>query len=75
LNTQDCPVEYVKWEAETVDKEIQEADFALLPEKLNMRFQYKSPNKTTPIPPPPSPTKTQRNHTKRTSLSSLHLPI
>jgi hypothetical protein len=46
FNTRECKVENVKWDIETESKEIQDCDFALLPEKLSMRFQYKSPNKT-----------------------------
>lgn len=44
--TSDCKVEYVKWDAETVNAEIQDADFALLPEYNYGRFPYKSNNKT-----------------------------
>lgn len=43
--TGECAVENVKWDALTVDKEIQDADFALLPDKLEGRWIYKSPNK------------------------------
>lgn len=46
LNTSECEVENVKWNAETCDAIYQEADFALLPEKTNGRFLYKSNNKT-----------------------------
>jgi hypothetical protein len=45
-NTSECLVENVKWDIDTVNKEIQECDFALLPEKLDGRWLYKSPNKT-----------------------------
>lgn len=46
LNTQECRVENVKWDIESVDKEIQEADFALLPDRSDGRFKFKSNNKT-----------------------------
>lgn len=43
----DLKVENVKWNIETVDKEIQEADIALLPKMNKGRFAYKSDNKKT----------------------------
>lgn len=46
LNTSECSVKNVKWNEETCDKEYQEADFVLLPEKLSGRHIYKSNNKT-----------------------------
>lgn len=46
LNTSECSVENIKWEEATCDAEYQKADFALLPEKLNGRFRFKSNNKT-----------------------------
>jgi len=46
LNCGECAVKNVKWLSETVDHEIQEADFALLPDSTKARFKYKSPNKT-----------------------------
>ena len=44
--TNECRVENVKWNEETVNSEIQNADFALLPEKLSGRWEFKSQNKT-----------------------------
>lgn len=46
LNTSECSVENIKWDALTCEQEYQRADFALLPEKLSGRFLYKSNNKT-----------------------------
>ena len=44
--TNECKVEFVKWNPETWQKDIQDADFCLLPEKLTGRAVFKSPNKT-----------------------------
>jgi hypothetical protein len=44
--TSECEVENVKWNIETVNEEIQKADFVLLPEVNSGRYLYKSPNKT-----------------------------
>lgn len=46
LNTAECSVQNVKWDALTCDEEYQKADFAILPDKLNGRFKFKSNNKT-----------------------------
>lgn len=46
LNTAECKVENIRWEEETCDDEYQKADFALLPDRKNGRFKYKSDNKT-----------------------------
>ena len=46
LNCGECAVENVKWYIETVDKEIQECDFALIPESIKGKNIYKSKNKT-----------------------------
>lgn len=46
LNTGECSVENIKWEAETCDRQYQLADFALLPEKLSGKALFKSNNKT-----------------------------
>jgi len=46
FHTSLCPVESVKWTKETEMEEIQEADFALLPEKTIGKWPYKSNNKT-----------------------------
>lgn len=42
----ECETEFVKWEAETVNDEIQKCDFVLLPKLKKGRYQYKSDNKT-----------------------------
>ena len=42
----ECAVKNIKWDIETVDTEIQEADFALLPDSLKGRNRFKSLNKT-----------------------------
>jgi hypothetical protein len=42
----ECTIENVKWNEETVNAEIQEADIALLPESLVGKGVYKSQNKT-----------------------------
>lgn len=46
INTKECKLTNVKWNIETVNQELQKADFALLPEHLRGRFAYKSDNKT-----------------------------
>jgi len=45
FNTSQCSTKNIKWDAETVDEEIQKADFALLPRYLKGRDLYKSDNK------------------------------
>ena len=45
LNIRECNIENVKWEETTVNDEIQEADFVLMPEYKTGRFEYKSNNK------------------------------
>jgi hypothetical protein len=44
-NTSECKVEFVKWNPLTWQQDIQEADICLLPEKLQGRALFKSPNK------------------------------
>lgn len=44
--TTDCPVTNILWDIETVNDEIQKADFALLPKMEIGRWKYKSENKT-----------------------------
>lgn len=46
MNTGECSITNVKWDALTCDSEYQKADFAILPEKFNGRFKFKSNNKT-----------------------------
>jgi hypothetical protein len=41
-----CKVENLRWDIKTAYKEIQKADFALLPETTNAKRKYKSNNKT-----------------------------
>lgn len=42
----DCQNEFLKWDIETVNQNIQNADIVLLPEWTKGRFAYKSNNKT-----------------------------
>lgn len=41
----ECKVENIKWDVETVNSEIQKADFVLLPKRLSGKGKYKSENK------------------------------
>jgi len=45
-NSSECKIENVRWNEETWIKEIQDADFCLLPEKIGGKWLFKSPNKT-----------------------------
>jgi len=45
VNLGECRNEFIKWDIETVNQEIQKADFALLPKMNKGRYIYKSDNK------------------------------
>lgn len=45
-NSSECTIENVKWNKDTWQNELQDADFCLLPEKLAGRWLFKSQNKT-----------------------------
>lgn len=45
LNSGECKIENIRWEPETVNAEIQKADFAILPQPTTGRHRYKSDNK------------------------------